>query len=223
MALRTFRASKARNQTINLLVVISRSRIRTRTSFDNSICSERRTQPRCRQRSTTQVAKATANSQRAICKDEDVPGSHERSSTRHPTRGFANRVATRHPTRARTSARAEGKACAARRVLIADRCSLIPGFRAQERSASSFPSRNACTRAGNVRSTEISTRRSWSRCHADFTRAPCAHDAACEGAAPRPLSASSAGTGSKLIWQSARLLTGRCWFESSRSRRSDLW
>ena len=118
-----------------------------------------------------------ACSARAICRGEGAPGSHERSSARHPTRTRcrrnSRRCGSRHPMRARTSARAEGKARAARRVPIADRCSPIPGFRAQERSASFFSARITCTRAGSVRSTEISTRRSWSRCLADFARASC--------------------------------------------------
>ena len=42
------------------------------------------------------------------------------------------------------------------------------------------------------------------------------------GRGPTTAAGLTAGTGLQLEWSSGRLLTGRSWFDSSRSRRSDL-
>ena len=74
-----------------------------------------------------------ACSARAICQGEDAPGSHARSRHASPDADPLPSQLASVPDRVtrcemRTSARAEGKARAARRVPIADRCSPHPGL-----------------------------------------------------------------------------------------------
>lgn len=102
-----------------------------------------------------------ACSARAIWRARHARGSHA------PPPRYASPDArhtdARHPTRANArSARAEGKAHAARCVHHPDRCCVIPGLRAQERSGPLPPprGRRAPTHQ-RVRSTGSFPRRSW--------------------------------------------------------------